>query len=91
METQWRVSWEMVGPFERPDLYSSESWLGPFSAIEEHDWQAVAHVIEDEEGARKQYGTLVAWAIGQTEAIRNVKLETREPGPWTLAEKGVTV
>ena len=83
-KTQWRVSWEMVGPFERSDLYSGGVWRGPFSAIAPSDWRSTERVTDDFLGARQQYGQLLEWATNQTEAIRNVKLETRRPGPWTV-------
>lgn len=84
-KTQWRVSWEMVGPFERSDLYSAWSWVGPFSAIGELDWRFIERVTDDESDARRQYSKLLEWATDQTEAIRNVKLEMREPGAWLAA------
>jgi len=78
MSKQWRVSWEMVTPFNRPDLFTNEKWVGPFSLIDETDWHPTENITNEEESARDQYTTLLKWEKDQTQPIRKVKLEYQD-------------
>lgn len=84
MQTEWRVSWEMVTPFSRADLYTANEFIGPISALDELDWSPTENVTQDEEQARQQYLTLMGWEQAGSQPIRNVKLESREPRKWEI-------
>ncbi len=82
MPTEWRVSWEMVTPFSRPDLYTANEFLGPVSAMKEEDWSPTENVTKDEGQAQDQYKTLSKWEQDGSQPIRNVRIECRDPGEW---------
>ncbi len=80
----------MVTPYQRVDLFSPDEWLGPYLAIGEGDWRSSENTTADEADARSQYAQLLEWETAQSQPIRNVKLERREPGPWITVEGKVT-
>lgn len=92
IETQYRVSWDMLSP-AFADAYQQEKGENVWPTLSPEVWEGLpwsrTQRLSTDPSTPSQATQLINWATSHAQPIRDVVIETRHrrDTPWTVVEK----